>query len=335
MPNDEPMLNEASRLMQCQKRIRDLVAEHTWLADSIRSAFNDYERLYGNYLEASSRRYAHSLGLARELLERGFVRDPDLSGEDPILIVRIRGLCPASLSEKLELARSDELPAALENDSAAAALVALDKLLERKGGLSESEDIALFTCDNKAIESGTHVIANWRIIVAQPADWKVPTNPCSMAYDDLAEFNDEEYRTIAFHRLGGLADHHSSRPIVREPLEDTADPAGSFHRYALWRTRTPFPDEAGAAFEGVPNADELAEIYGQFLESLDAYCSMVAQNGTKYLPQNQFPSGMDSLLRTAATSERPTKRIYRFKYCGTWYYAVDQARRLWPNHFKD
>lgn len=338
MPEPSPVNDGPSYLKQCQIRVRSLLAEHTWLADAICATFEEFVRLDIAYGEARERNYQRSIGLARQVLLRGHVRDPDLTEHHDIMFVKVTGECPSDLSAQLNGLKGVHPSGELEKESAAAALIALDKMPKYQKGLEESESVALLAGDSWAIDTNSHVMASWLITVIRPAEWLEPINPNSIEIDDLASLSDEDFRTIAIHRLGGLADHCSARPIMTEPVLDadsSENAIEAYRRFALWQLRFPFADEAGPGFGGVTAAAEAADLYNQFLSSIETFCGLVAEIGTRYWLQNQFPEGMDTLLRESAASRRVSKKIFRFNFSGKWYYDVEQARRLWPKHFED
>lgn len=69
----------------------------------------------------------------------------------------------------------------------------------------------------------------------------MPADPHSLDRANLQRFSEADYRTIALHRLGGLADAGAVRPIVTEPVS-TGDDVHDFVVHALWRSRVPISD---------------------------------------------------------------------------------------------
>jgi hypothetical protein len=131
------------------------------------------------------------------------------------------------------------MPVTLEREGATAALAAMDvedvRATRDMTDLERSEEAA-------AIASGTHVSYTWRILVPIPADWKEPADPLSLARADLERFSDADYRTIALHHLGGLADVGALRPIVPRP-RTTGDVLADASATLAWRFRLPIFEE--------------------------------------------------------------------------------------------
>ena len=79
-------------------------------------------------------------------------------------------------------------------------------------------------------------------MVSRPDDRQEPADPHSLDRADLERFPGADYRTIALHRLGGLADVGALRPIVPKP-KDTGDMVRDVAVYVAWRARFSIDDD--------------------------------------------------------------------------------------------
>jgi hypothetical protein len=93
------------------------------------------------------------------------------------------------------------------------------------------------------------------------APGKQPPSAYTLLPAELARFSDEEYRTIALFRLGGVADHDNDRPIVPAHVGT----GGAFERalaLSMERVRLTPPEEPSS--EGARLAEVLAPDHGAF-----------------------------------------------------------------------
>ena len=232
--------DDLSRLRAVQARVRERARTDPRWAEAIRDAFPDFLALVAK-TDAETRALGdRKRGLARAILAAGHLRDPACRLGAPALFVKVKGLCPKDLADRLEQhGNSSSMPKDLEQESAAAALAALDRDERyQRGGLSEDELDAMAAQYAAAKTAGTHVEYTWRVVVARPDDWHEPVDPRSLNLADLQRFAEAEYITIALYRLGGLADTDAVRPIVPEPGQ-TGSYGEDMIAYAFWRHRCP------------------------------------------------------------------------------------------------
>jgi hypothetical protein len=236
--------DELTRLQAVQARVRTLARNHGWFGDAIRAAFVGYLALGEHHQREKSAMHDRERRLARDLLAKGRLFDPGARGNSPCLFVRVEGLCPVALAERLgEHGRDDAMPRKLELEGAAAALAALDRdAIYQARDLPENKREAMAVEYRAALAAKTHVSFSWTIVVSRPADWQEPPDPRSLDRADLERFAEADYRTIALHRLGGLADVGALRPIVPKP-NDTGDMVRDVGAYAAWRFRFPIDDD--------------------------------------------------------------------------------------------
>ncbi len=232
--------DDLTRLKAVQARVRALARNHLWFADAIRASFDGFMAIGERHTSEKSAMYNRGRRLARDLLEKGRLSDPNSNQSGIPLLIRIQGLCPSDLAERLEQPRpSNAMPDMLEQEGAKAALAALDReeVFETRDPTDgERSEVAA------AIAAKTHVSFTWRILVATPSDWQEPADPLSLERADLERFSDSDYRTIALHHLGGLADVGALRPIVPKPIE-TGHSLRDVSTYFAWRFRLPIFEE--------------------------------------------------------------------------------------------
>jgi hypothetical protein len=235
--------DELTRLQAVRARVRTLARNHGWFADAIRSAFAGYLGLGDRFQREKSAMHDRERRLARELLAKGWLFDPNARDNSPCLFVRVKELCPVALADRLgKHGRGDAMPRKLEREGAAAALASLDRdTIYQARDLPEKKREAMAAEYRAAQAAKTHVSFWWMIVVSRPADWLEPAAPHSLDRADLERFNDADYRTIALHRLGGLADVGALRPIVPKP-KDTRDMVRDVGAYVAWRFRFPIDD---------------------------------------------------------------------------------------------
>lgn len=235
--------DELTRLQVSQARVHALDRAHDWFADAIRRAFTDYLTLGDRFRAERSALHERKLHLARELLANGCLFDRKCNDNEPCLMVRVEGLCPGSLANRLARhGRGSALPRDLEQEGAAAALAALDReVICQARELPEKHREAMWAEYQASIAAGTHVGFTWRVIVVRPDDWQDPADPHSLDRENLERFTDSDFRTIALYWLGGLADVGAIRPIVPKP-KGTGDLYRDVVPYAAWRARFPIDD---------------------------------------------------------------------------------------------
>ncbi|MFN7396395.1 MAG: hypothetical protein ACK5UW_05550 [bacterium] len=236
--------DELTRLQAVQARVRTLARNHGWFADAVRAAFDRFLALRERHDREESAMEDRKRRLARELLAKGWLFDPKARDNRPFLYEWVKGLCPVALAERLgKHGLGDVMPRKLEREGAAAALAALDRdVIFQARDLPEKKREAMRAEYLAAEAAKTHVSFQWRIVVSRPADWQEPADPRSLDRADLERFAEADYRTIALHRLGGLADVGALRPIVPEPKNtgDRVHPAGA---HSVWRYRFPIDKE--------------------------------------------------------------------------------------------
>lgn len=232
--------DELTRLQAVQARVRALARNHGWFADATRDAYAGFMALGERFQREKSAMLARESGLVREQLAKGRLSDPKTQDNGPCLFVRVRGLCPVSLANRLGKYRSgDAMPKTLERESAAAALAALDREAKYEDrDLPDTKREAMAAEFRAAEAAKTHVSFSWMIVVSRPAGWQEPADPHSLDAANLRRFAEADYRTIALHRLGGLADVGALRPIIPQPT-DTGDTVRDLIAFAQWQFRLP------------------------------------------------------------------------------------------------
>jgi hypothetical protein len=240
MDSTPVVADELTRLRAVQARVRTLARDHRWFGDAIRNAFDGYIALTDRYRGETTAMHDRARRLARDLLSQGLLVDPRAKDNGPCLFVPFEGLCPVALAKRLEEhGGAGRMPAELERDNAAAALAALDRdSIYQAHDLPKSEKQEMAKEYKAASDAKTHVRSSWCIAVSRPVDWQEPADPQSVERADLRRFSEAEFRTIALHRLGGLADVGALRPIVPEP-NNTGDSMRDRATSIVWRSRCP------------------------------------------------------------------------------------------------
>jgi len=241
MSSTEQSDDGLARLIAVRDRVRALARERPRFAGAIGAAFADYVRIRRAFLDEETAALLKKWELAREVLARGQLSDPDVD-HSRCFVVPFQGLCPAAVAERLSQHRRGAIPADLERKGAAAGLAAIDAVIEcNTRELTREDKAAIEVRSRAAIEVGTHVSFGWEIFVSRPGDWREPVNPGDMSRENLARLSEVDYRTVCFHRLGGLADVGAIRPIVPKP-EAMADRLRDRELHRVWDSRLPISD---------------------------------------------------------------------------------------------
>lgn len=231
---------EVARLNVVRTRVRTLARKHPWFADAIRSAFLGFLDLCERCGRQKLAMEERELQLARALLAQGRVFDRKVKRRHQCLDVLVTGLCPVDLANQIgKYGGAAIMPRKLERESAATALAAMDRdVIRLDPGLPRRKlkVMAAEYCAAQAVR--THVEHTWRITVLRPKDWQEPPDPRSCERTDLEQFTNEEYRTVALHKLGALADAGASRPIVTRPKK-TRNRARNHIASVVWEFRIP------------------------------------------------------------------------------------------------
>lgn len=239
MPTQPSGPDPVTRLRTVQDRVRTLVRRHVWFADAMRKASDDIWTLDERFESRRDQMRELERRQVRQLLESGRLVDPEVRNGRPGLFMRLEGLLPESLAARLrEYSAGDAIPEELEGPAARALLEALD--LEPQGQTPAPPDQGRGAIDAARLAEPL-VPFSWRVAFLRPSNWEEPADPFSLQRSDLDRFTDDEYRTIALYRLGGLADVGSFRPLVRQPPA-TGEPLRDFAAYVAWRTRLPIND---------------------------------------------------------------------------------------------
>jgi hypothetical protein len=277
-----PGADALTRLVNVKTRVVALAGKHPWFLEAIRNAQDAFLDLGATYQREMSAMYDRERTLARDLLSKGLLRDPVAMHNGPCLPVRVEGLCPPDLAKRLEkYTAGAAVPADLEREGAAAALAAFDRdEIYQRGNLTDEESEAMAAEYRAAIAARTHVSFSWLVVVSRPADWREPADPYALdlipflpkpaetgdprrdmaAYaawryaandgdsspeeSELARFSEDDYRTIALYRLGGLANsgHLDTSKIPPDVAEQML---GVVERWVLVEAA-----RRGAAFTG-------------------------------------------------------------------------------------
>lgn len=277
-----PGADALTRLVNVKTRVVALAGKHPWFLEAIRNAQVAFLDLGATYQREMSAMYDRERTLARDLLSKGLLRDPVAMHNGPCLPVRVEGLCPPDLAKRLEkYTAGAAVPADLEREGAAAALAAFDRdEIYQRGNLTDEESEAMAAEYRAAIAAQTHVRFTWLVQVSSPADWREPADPYALdlipllpkpadtgdprrdmaAYaawryaandgdsspeeSELARFSEDDYRTIALYRLGGLANsgHLDTSKIPPDVAEQML---GVVERWVLVEAA-----RRGAAFTG-------------------------------------------------------------------------------------
>jgi hypothetical protein len=229
-------------LQAVQTCVRELARKHPWLVDAIRTAFDDFQILHDRFMAEKAAMRDKERRLAREQLAKGWLCDPEAGDNNSCLFVRVEGLCPVALADRLGKHGEASLPKALERKSAAAALAALDRdSIYQAVDLPEGKRDEMAAEYRAALDAKTHVEHRWRVTLRKPLDWREPADPHSLDRADLTRFTEPDLMTIALYRLGGLADVGELQPIVPEPVS-TGNIAKDTRAHAAWRSRFPISD---------------------------------------------------------------------------------------------
>ena len=277
--------------------------------------------------------------LARDLLSRGYLFDPAIVGNGPILIEDVEGLCPVKLAVRLQqYGMGDPPPEDVQREGAKVALAALDRsTVYQSRDLADSQRERMAAEFREAIESGAYVSFRWLILIDRPSDWRMPPDPGSLKREDMERFTDpEDYKTIVLYHLGGLADIGALRPIIPQP-EETGDITEDRPSYWLWMGRFlgDDPDELSSSKFDPDNAEEmLAQAEAWFCGESDSD----NDDGDQDTPTDDpfrspewFGAKLANRLRKAAAPDRKTKRVRSVKHDGVKLYSVNDARKWWPN----
>ncbi len=226
-------------LEDAQSRVRKLARDHVWFAEAVRDAFDRYRNLLGRYQAEADAMRTREWDAARALVASGRLRDPKLTADSPHGRVKVQGLCPKGLAERLGGCRSAKVPLDLQREAAPVVLAAMDRhAIYQWPGLSRHVRNRWAREFKSALKAGSHVQFTWWILIAPPVDRCEMVNPATLDADSLGSFSDDDYRTIALYRLGGLADLGSTRPLVRCPPE-TGNFDEDMAAYSAWRARFP------------------------------------------------------------------------------------------------
>lgn len=241
--------NALARLQAVQTCVRELARKHPWLVDEIRTAFDDFQILRDRFMAEKAAMRDKECRLAREQLAKGWLCDPEAGDNNSCLFVRVEGLCPVALADRLGKHGEAAMPEALERESAAAALAALDRdSIYQAVDLPEGKRDEMAAEYRAALDAKTHVELGWRVTLRKPLDWREPADPHALALvpivlrptptgdlradvlalaawksnggdDDgatvdsgLSRFSSRDSLTIALYRLGGLANAQSVDP---------------------------------------------------------------------------------------------------------------------------
>jgi len=329
-------VNELARLEAVQARVRALARNHGRFGDAIRAASDGFQGLVERFESEQSAMRDRERGLARGLLTKGRLFDPKAGGGGPLLPVLFEGLCPVALAERLGECRRG-MARELEREGAAAALAAL-----RHHAIYQASDTPpkkrekMAAEYRKALGAGTHVSFLWKIEVLCPGTWPEPIDPRSPRPDDLEQFDEADFRTIAFYRLGGLAEVGALRGIIPKPAH-TGDWLRDLETDLAWMDRAPIdrdnPNPAQPLLDTRALPPDVAE---QMLGHAEAWAKGEATTDDKeYQPAAWFPKGMAARLRMAAAETRKTKRVDTRTIDGVVCYRVADARRWWPSDMPD
>ena len=119
------------------------------------------------------------------------------------------------------------------------ALAALDRDTAYQAAGGSEDQAAEMSAEYKASVAGRNYVSrSWKVVMACPADWKIPADPRSLDRRELTRFSETEYLTIALFRLGGLHDVGAIRPLIPEPTGGGEWLARS-HAYGTWWERAP------------------------------------------------------------------------------------------------
>jgi hypothetical protein len=322
--------DELTRLQAVQDRVRCLARNHGWFGDAIRAALDDFLRLRERCRREQTAMHNQERGLARDLLVKGFLSDPEEEDNTPCLFVPVRGLCPVVLADQLaKFNRPLKMPRELELEGAKVALAAFDREEEYSADCGTDEQLAAISAHNRAaIDAGTHVWFSWTIVVLRPGDWQHPPDPGSLDRVDLERFSHPDFLTIALHRLGGLADVGALRPIVPEP-KDTGDRLHDLPRFFAWRGRLPVEHEHLDHSQPPLSVRKLpADVAEQLLHDVETWAEGEARKHDESLTSREpsvSPHLLDQLQRAAAAvdlhaidhaAERAVEKVVRAVHGG-------------------
>jgi len=220
--------------------------------------------------------------LARELLARHHLVDPNVNIYSCGRFVRIEGMCPVGLADLLKKHGGGELPKNLEAESAAAALAALDRdTIYQDRDLPTENREAMAAQTRAYLKGGEYVEFVWKVMVLQPADMRETANPYSLHRTHLNRFNPTDYLTIALYWLGGLADVGKQQPIVPDHAAVAVGPvtAASMEEYVARRLRLPIVDNDHHKHSpGLDVCKLPADVAEQMLASVEPWAEGEATN---------------------------------------------------------
>ncbi len=252
-----------SRLKAVQSRVRTLARENARVADAVRAAFQE---VAATAVQCELERQAMRtkvVSRAREILASGRLRDPDFNADADCEWLHFHWHCPTDLATRLgQSEKGGALPESLEREAAASALEALNRdVIYQAADPATAE--AMAEQHRAWIKSGTHVHTMGRMDVVRPGDWVGRVSPLTRDPEVLSRLDEDEYRTIALYRLGGLADLGYSRPIVPLP-PDTGGTAAGLIASAMYHMRAPTDTNGGLDVAAFP--PDLAEEMLAFVE---------------------------------------------------------------------
>jgi len=171
--------DESTRLQAVQASVRTLAKTHDWFADAIRAAFDGYLVLGERFQRETMEFRESQRSPVRELLTRHLLTDP--AAESVCVTCLVEGLCPIGLAERLAKHGRGKLPKALQRESAAAALAALDRgAIYQARDLPEKQGEAMAAEYRAAIAANTHSEYMRRVLVKPPETRDEPANPRSL-----------------------------------------------------------------------------------------------------------------------------------------------------------
>lgn len=297
--------DELKRLQAVQARVRSLARNHGWFGDAIRAALDDFLRLRERYRREQTAMHNQERGLARDLLVKGFLSDPEEVDNTPCLFVPVRGLCPVVLADQLaKFNRPLKMPRELEREGAKVALAAFDREEQfTADGVTDEKLLTMILENRQSLDAGTHVWFSWTIVVLRPCDWQHPADPGSLDRVDLERFSDSDFVTIALHRLGGLADVGALRPIVPEP-KDTGNRLHDLPKFLAWRGRLPVEHEHLDHSEPPLSVRKMpADVAEQLLHDVETWAEGEARKRDESLTAREpsvSPLLLEQLQRAAA-----------------------------------
>jgi hypothetical protein len=274
-PDPNPLLtNPVERLKIVRERVRHHARTEKAFDTALRESFAAYSILCDRYNSECRANAARKRQLARDVLKSGRLTDPKLRQGVRRLVIIEEGLCPIELAKY----RVGKRPESRREVKALAdvVLAAMDKRDEFESAVpSRQEQISAEYI--AAITAGTHVCAQWDIEVACPKDWKIPPDPHSLERVDLARFPEDEFRTIAFYHLGGLADLGAVRLLVPRPQEGRG--MAGVPEYAAWKYRHPTQDGIDAVDPDPDPTFLNPNIAEQMLDHVEAWFRQTGRNG--------------------------------------------------------